>query len=363
MPTNPLTDEQFMDTALVLAEQAKGWTNPNPMVGAVIVKGGVIIGQGYHQKVGSPHAEIEALKSTTASLKGATLYVNLEPCAHHGRTAPCSEAIIGSGISRVVCATTDPNPLVQGQGIQQLQAAGIAVAIGIRSKQAEQLNEAFFTFHNKQRPFIALKFAASLDGKLATHTGDSKWITNEAARTFSRSLRAKYQSILVGINTVIQDDPNLGARQPGKKDPLRIILDSRLQVPLNSQVLRDSNVLIATTTQAPSLKKKQLEQQGVQIITLSNDATPVSELVQRLRERGIISVLVEGGGGVLGSFIDEKVIDKVYAFYAPLLVGGTQAVSIGGHGAIEIKEALRLEDVTIVHFADNWLVNGYPKLS
>jgi len=351
-----------MDKVLILAEQAKGWTNPNPMVGAIIVKGDKIIGQGYHRKVGLPHAEIEALQSTTASPEGATLYVNLEPCVHHGRTSPCSEAIIGSGISRVVCATTDPNPKISGQGIKQLQAADIAVAVGIKSKQAEQLNEAFFTFHNKHRPFIALKFAASLDGKLATHTGDSKWITNEAARTFARSLRAEYQAVLVGINTILRDDPNLGARQAGKKDPLRIVLDSRLQIPLNSQVLRDSNILIATTAQASSLKKQQLEQRGVQIITLANDATPISELLQRLREKEIISVLVEGGGDVLGSFVDEKVIDKLYVFYAPLLVGGTQAVSIGGHGAIEIKEAMRLDDISIVHFDDNWLVSGYPKL-
>ncbi len=351
-----------MDKVLILAEQAKGWTNPNPMVGAIIVKGDKIIGQGYHRKVGLPHAEIEALQSTTASPEGATLYVNLEPCVHHGRTFPCSEAIIGSGISRVVCATTDPNPLVKGKGIKQLQAADIAVAVGIKSKQAEQLNEAFFTFHNKHRPFIALKFAASLDGKLATHTGDSKWITNEAARTFARSLRAEYQAVLVGINTILRDDPNLGARQAGKKDPLRIVLDSRLQIPLNSQVLRDSNILIATTAQASSLKKQQLEQRGVQIITLANDATPISELLQRLREKEIIGVLVEGGGDVLGSFVDEKVIDKLYVFYAPLLVGGTQAVSIGGHGAIEIKEAMRLDDISIVHFDDNWLVSGYPKL-
>lgn len=352
-----------MDKVLILAEQAKGWTNPNPMVGAVIMKEGKIVGQGFHQKVGLPHAEIEALKSTTASLEGATLYVNLEPCVHRGRTPPCTDAIIRSGISRVVCATTDPNPLVQGQGIQQLQAAGIAVAVGTRSEQAEQLNEAFFSFHNKHRPFIALKFAASLDGKLATHTGDSKWITNEAARVSARSLRAEYQAVLVGINTVVHDDPHLGARQLGKKDPLRIILDSRLQVPLNSQVLRDNNVLIATTAQAPSQKLKQLEQRGVHIITLPHDAVPISELLQRLREKEIISVLVEGGGGVLGSFVDEKVMDKLYVFYAPLLVGGTQAVSIGGHGATEIAEAMRLKDVSILHFDDNWLVSGYPKLS
>ena len=351
-----------MDKVLILAEQAKGWTNPNPMVGAIIVKGDKIIGQGYHRKVGLPHAEIEALKSTTASLEGAILYVNLEPCVHHGRTFPCSEAIIGSGISRVVCATTDPNPLVKGKGIKQLQAADIAVAVGIKSKQAEQLNEAFFTFHNKHRPFIALKFAASLDGKLATHSGDSKWITNEAARTFARSLRAEYQAVLVGINTVLRDDPNLGARQAGKKDPLRIVLDSRLQIPLNSQVIRDSNVLIATTAHAPSLKKQQLEQRDVQIMTFAGDAVPIHHLLETLSEKEIISVLVEGGGDVLGSFADKRAIDKVYAFYAPLLVGGTRAVSIGGTGANIIKEALRLNDISIENFDDNWLVSGYPKL-
>ncbi|HZL08067.1 MAG TPA: bifunctional diaminohydroxyphosphoribosylaminopyrimidine deaminase/5-amino-6-(5-phosphoribosylamino)uracil reductase RibD [Candidatus Dormibacteraeota bacterium] len=356
-----MPDEQFMDEALKLAKRAAGWTNPNPMVGAVIVKDGKVIGQGYHHKAGSSHAEIEALKAAGSNAAGATLYVNLEPCTHHGRTPPCTDAIIASGISRVVCAMVDPNPRVSGQGIKQLRAADIDVTVGPRSTEAQKLNEAFFTFHEKQRPFIVLKFATSLDGKLASRTGDSKWITNEAARAYARSLRAEYQAVLVGINTVLSDDPQLGARRPGKKDPLRVIVDSRLQIPLDSQALRDNNVLIATTAGAPGGKKRELQQRGVQVLAFPGKTVPVNELLTALAKQDIISVLVEGGGRIIGSFIDAGAVDKVYAFYAPLLVGGAKAVSIQGEGAKTIQTALRLRDISFKHFQDNFLVSGYPE--
>ena len=350
-----------MDETLKLAKRATGWTNPNPMVGAVIVKDGKVIGRGYHHKASSPHAEIEALRAAGTNAAGATLYVNLEPCAHHGRTPPCTDAIIASGISRVVCATVDPNPRVSGQGIKQLRAAGINVTIGPRLAEAQKLNEAFLTFHEKQRPFIVLKFAASLDGKLASRTGDSKWITNETARTYARKLRAEYQAVLVGINTVLSDNPQLGARQPGKKDPLRVIVDSRLQIPLDSQVLRDDNVLVATTAGAPGGKKQQLRQRGIQVLAFPGKTVPVKKLLAALAKQEIISVLVEGGGGILGSFIDAGAVDKVYAFYAPLLIGGAKAVSIQGEGAKTIQTALRLRDTSFKHFQDNFLVSGYPE--
>ena len=205
-------DTYYIDEALQLAQKATGWTNPNPMVGAVIVKDGRTIARGFHRRVGCPHAEVEALRAAKENPSGATLYVNLEPCVHFGRTPPCVDAIIQAGICRVVCATRDPNPLVCGRGIAKLRRAGISVSVGVRSREARNLNETFYTFHEKHRPFIALKFAASLDGKMATRSGDSKWITNKEARAFARNLRGQYQAVLVGINTVLRDDPRLGVR-------------------------------------------------------------------------------------------------------------------------------------------------------
>lgn len=344
-----IQDQFFLKETLKLAKKGRGWTNPNPMVGAVIVKNNQIIGKGYHKKAGLPHAEIEALNDAKTSVRGATLYLNLEPCSHYGKTPPCALSIIKSGISQVICSTIDPNPQINGQGVEWLRKAGIKVSVGLLEQEARILNEAFFIFHEKKRPFVAIKFAASLDGKMATHTGDSKWITNEKARTFARNLRGEYQAILLGINTVIHDNPHLGARSIGKKDPLRIILDSNLRIPVNSQVLRDNNVLIATTIHAPKDKKKLLEKQGIPILTFESEDIPLKELLFSLKSKNIISVLVEGGGKILGSFIDEKLIDKVYAFYAPILIGGREA---------EIKNALYLKRISSKYFQDNFLVVG-----
>lgn len=358
-PTS-ISDEYFIDETLKLAKKAMGWTNPNPMVGAVIVKDGQIIAWGYHRRVGLPHAEIEALKATKTSMKGATLYVNLEPCTHYGRTPPCVDAIIQAGIRRVVCSTPDPNPKVHGHGIAKLKRAGITVSVGLREKESRVLNEAFFTFHEKKRPFIAIKFAASLDGKIATHTGDSKWITSEKARLFARRIRSKYQAILVGINTVMRDNPHLGVRSPGKKDPVRIILDSNLQIPLNSQVLRDNNVLVVTTARASKNKQEQLKRQGIPILAFESEKISLKELLSSLQDKEIISILVEGGGKILGSFVDEKLVDKLYVFCAPTLIGGEKAVTIGGRGVNKIKNALRLERISIRRFQDDFLVIGSP---
>lgn len=355
-----ISDEYFIDETLRLAKKAMGWTNPNPMVGAVIVKRGQIIAKGYHKRVGFPHAEIEALNAAKTSVEGATLYVNLEPCTHYGRTPPCVDAIIQAGIKRVVCSVLDPNPKVHGRGAAKLKQAGIAVSVGLKEKESRALNETFFTFHEKGRPFVAIKFAASLDGKIATKTGDSKWITNEKARLFARKLRRKYQAILVGINTIIRDNPHLGVRSPDKKDPVRVILDSNLRIPLNSRVLRDNNVLIATTAHASKNKKELLTRRGISILTFESKNIPVKELLLSLRSREIISVLVEGGGKVLGNFVDEKIVDKVYASYAPILIGGEKAVTVGGKGINKINNALCLKRISIKRFQDNFLVIGLP---
>ena len=332
------TDEFYLTQTFKLAKKGMGWTNPNPMVGALVVKNGQILGKGYHRRAGLSHAEIEAImhaRSNLAKLEGATLYVNLEPCIHFGKTPPCVDTIIQSGIKRVVCCILDPNPKVSGQGIAVLKKAGIKVTVGKLADKARVLNEAFFTFHEKNRPFIAIKFAASLDGKIATYTGDSKWITNEKARLYARSLRGEYQAVLVGVNTLIKDNPHLGVRMRSKKDPVRVIMNSGLHLPPNSQVLRDQN-----------------------FIMVNNKS--VSALLSLLREKEIISLLVEGGGKTLGNFLDAKVVDKVYAFHAPIIIGGKKAVSaVEGEGFQTVQQALHLKDISYQRFDDNLLTIGY----
>src|SRR3989338_2654653 len=363
-------DEKFMDEALKLGAKGAGWTAPNPMVGAVIVsagggsasggKNGKIVGRGYHRITGGPHAEIEALADAGRSARGATLYVNLEPCAHFGRTPPCAEAIIKAGIKRVACSAVDPNSLVHGRGIAKLKSAGVSVSVGARGQEARALHEAFFVFHEKKRPFIALKFASSLDGKIAARSGDSRWITNEEARKYARNLRRNYQAILVGINTVLHDDPHLGLRIKGVPDPLRIILDSALRIPLGSKILRDNKVLIFTTRRADRKKYKKLTDDGISVVKFPTGRISLSSVMKELARREIISVFVEGGGEVIGSFVDAKLVDKVYAFYAPILLGGATSVSaVSGKGAGTISESLRLKNTTLKKFGDNILVSGY----
>ncbi len=353
-------DQFFLKETLNLAKKGMGWTNPNPMVGAVIVKNGKIIGKGYHRKVGFPHAEIEALKACRESLEGSTLYINLEPCSHFGRTPPCVDEIIKTEISHVVCCTLDPTPKVSGKGVDILRKAGVDVSVGILKDQARLLNEAFFTFYEKNRPFIALKFASSLDGKIATKTGDSKWITNEESRRYARELRSKYQAVLVGVSTAIKDSPHLGVRIKGKKDPLRIILDPDLRIPLQSHVLRDENILLVTTSQDSDKKLKLLKQKGVTILVVENKNTLLQELLNYLKNQEVASILVEGGGKTLGSFVDKKLFDKVYAFYAPVIIGGEKAVSVtGGNGVNLIRESVHLKNISHKYFGDNFLLTGY----
>ncbi len=354
-----MTDEFFLKQAIKLAKKGLGWTNPNPMVGAIIVKNNRIIGKGFHHQAGKAHAEIEALNNVLENPEGAILYVNLEPCASFGKTPPCVDAIIKTGIKKIVCCTLDPNPKNQGKGIAKLKEANIKTSVGTLEKEAYILNETFFTFHQKNRPFVAIKFAASLDGKIATYTDSSKWITNEKARVYARGLREQYQAILVGINTILTDNPNLDIRIKGKKDPIRVIVDPKLQIPLNSKVLRNNNAIIATTTKADKNKLKQLESRSFTILIFNSGYIPIPKLLSKLKEKEIISIFVEGGGETLGNFVDSKIIDKVYAFHAPILIGGKNALSIGGKGAQTIQEALRLKDVSLKKFGDNLLTTGY----
>ncbi|HEY4526430.1 MAG TPA: bifunctional diaminohydroxyphosphoribosylaminopyrimidine deaminase/5-amino-6-(5-phosphoribosylamino)uracil reductase RibD [Candidatus Paceibacterota bacterium] len=353
-------DARYLKMTLRLARKGLGRTFPNPMVGAVVVKRGRVVGRGYHSKAGSVHAEVEALAAAGAHARGATLYVNLEPCSHWGRTPPCVDLIVRARVKRVVCCMRDPNPKVSGTGIRSLRRAGIETSVGCLVDEAETLNEGFITFHRKSRPLVAIKFAASLDGKIATYSGDSKWITNERARAYARALRGRYQAILVGINTVLRDDPHLGVRIKNRPDPVRIILDSTLRIPLKSKVMRDTNVLIFTTTRASGKKKQLLIERGVEVVELGS-RIHVRALMRELYKREIISVLIEGGGEVLGSFVDARCVDKAYVFHAPIIIGGETAKSaVRGRGTSSIRAALRLTSIARTSFGDNMLVSGYP---
>lgn len=358
MKHDKTNDERLMAHALHLAAKGQGFTSPNPMVGAIIVKQGTVIGQGYHHNFGAAHAEIEALKSCKSNPKGATLYVNLEPCAHFGHTPPCTEAIIRAGIKRVVCSTLDPNKAVNGLGITLLEQAGITCTVDVSSQEALELNESFFVLHTKNRPFVAIKFAMSLDGKMSTKTNDSKWITNDQARTYARQLRSHYQAIVVGVKTVLEDDPHLGSRVMHAYDPLRIILDSKLRTPLTAQILRDQNVIIASTSAASKTKRDALRQKGVTVISFESDQVPIVRLLEALKKRNIGSLFIEGGGTLIGSFIDAQCVDRVYAFYAPILIGGYGAGSIRGNGAVTVQDALKLNHISTKRFSDNFLITG-----
>jgi diaminohydroxyphosphoribosylaminopyrimidine deaminase / 5-amino-6-(5-phosphoribosylamino)uracil reductase len=352
-------DERYMQEALRLARKGIGWALPNPMVGALLVKNGNIIGKGYYKKFGSAHAEVEAFTHATEDPKGATMYVTLEPHNHYGKTPPCTDAIIAKGIAKVVCAVPDPNPKVNSSGIEKLRKAGIEVIVGVCEEEAKKLNEAFFTFYTKNRPFVTIKFAASLDGKIATKTHDSKWITNDKARQYARKLRSVHQAILVGINTVLHDSPNLGARTKGARDPLRIILDSTLKIPMDSEVLRDNNVLLVTTTRAPEDKIQALQRKGTEVLQIQQEKITVTSILEELYKREIISVFVEGGSEALGSFVDARTVDRFYIFYAPLFIGGRDAISaVRGEGVATVTEALKAKDVTVQKLDDTILLTG-----
>lgn len=357
---NSQQDAYFIKRALKLAQKAQGWTLPNPAVGAVIVKNGKIIGEGYHKRAGLPHAEIEALSSLKSSPKGSTLYLNLEPCCHFGRTAPCTQEIIRSGITRVVFSTFDPNPQVKGSGAKALQKAGIRVDVGLLQEEARQINEAFFTYHEKKRPFIAVKFAASLDGKIATSTGDSKWITGEKSRAYSSMLRGKYQAICVGASTIVKDNPHLGIRTRGLKDPLRIIFDPHLRTSPDSLVYRDDNVLVLSSKTVNPGKKHIFDRKGVKIVSILGDPFSLDGAIHYIYMQEVVSLLVEGGSATIGSFIDARIVDKVYAIHAPLLIGGNNALgAVGGKGIKMVKDAFRLKNVKRKILGIDILTEGY----
>ncbi|MGN7311137.1 bifunctional diaminohydroxyphosphoribosylaminopyrimidine deaminase/5-amino-6-(5-phosphoribosylamino)uracil reductase RibD [Alkalicoccobacillus gibsonii] len=349
-------DHEFMKLALTLAQSAKGQTSPNPMVGAVVVKDGRIVGTGAHLKAGEAHAEVHALNMAQEKAKGATIYVTLEPCSHYGRTPPCAKRIIESGIKRVVVACVDSNPEVGGKGVKMLEEAGIEVEVGVCEKEALDLNRAFFHFIETHRPYVTLKSASTLDGKTATVSGESKWITGAEARMDGHRLRHENDAILVGVGTVLADNPSLTTRLEGSasRHPIRVVLDSKLRTPFDAQIVMDqlAQTLIFTLNTASEEKERQLTSQGAQVIRL--DSLTIGNVLFELGKRDIQTILVEGGSEVHGSFIKEGFVNEVVQYLAPKLVGGKHASPVvGGEGIKNLKEAVQLQVQSVTHLGED----------
>jgi len=359
-------DVAYMRMALDLARRAAGRTSPNPMVGAVVVKDGAVVGEGWHLCAGTPHAEVHALAAAGDAARGATVYVTLEPCCHFGRTGPCADALVAAGAKRVVVAMTDPNPQVAGRGLARLRAAGIEVTEGVLAAEAARLNEAFIKWVTTGMPFGIMKAAMSLDGKIATRGGQSRWITGPQARERVHRLRDCADAILVGVGTVIADDPELTARLPegGGKNPLRVVVDSAARLPLTAKVVRDglAPTVVATTAAAAPAKTAALAAAGVEVLVLPRGPTGVDlrALWRTLGERQATSVLVEGGAAVNAAALAANVIDKVYVFVAPKIIGGAAAPGpVGGEGPLELDAAAALEDMTSEPAGGDILLTAY----
>ncbi len=365
-------DERFMNLAIELALKGQGRVSPNPMVGAVIVKQGKIVGRGFHHQSGRPHAEINALRQAGRRAKGATLYLNLEPCCSFGKTPPCTDAIIKSGIKRVVVAARDQNPLNKG-GITILKKKGLKVKTGVLRQKARDLNESYFKFITQQSPFVVVKIAETLDGKIATASGNSKWITRPPARRYSHYLRGQTDAVLVGINTILRDNPLLTKQYPSSAtSPVKIIVDSKSKLPLNAKILSrmsPAQTIVATTRSANKSKIKALQDKGVHVITdlpsrqakNSEERLSLKSLMKRLAKLNITSVLIEGGGKIIASALEEKIVDKLLIFIAPKIIGGEKALtSVEGRGVKCINQAIRVRNLKIKRIGQDILIEGYP---
>lgn len=362
------TDEYYMQMALDLAASAKGKTNPNPLVGAIIVKDGLIAGTGLHRKAGEPHAEVHAFRMAGDYAKGATLYVTLEPCSHYGKTPPCANLVKESGVSRVVVAMQDPNPKVAGKGIQLIRAAGIEVEVGVLEDKAKRLNERFIHNMLTNRPFVISKFAMTLDGKIATHTGHSKWITSEQSRQTVHQLRNEVDAILVGIGTVLADNPSLTTRLPqgGGKNPIRIILDSELRTPLDSNVVNmdEANTIIVTKESADEGKIEAMREKGVDVILVPKLETglDLNRMLHALYQKGVTDLLVEGGGEINASFLRGGFIDKYFIYVAPKLLGGRNSITpFTGYDVDQMDEARNVVFEKVEKIGDDLCITAYPK--
>ncbi len=361
-----MPDEKYMRMALRLAEQARGRTSPNPLVGALVVKDGRIISRGYHRKAGEPHAEALALAKAGKAARGATLYVTLEPCSHtNKRTPPCTPLVVQSGVRRVVVAMIDPNPLVSGRGLRTLRKVGIEVTTGVLEQEARRLNEAFVKHVTRGMPFVTLKIAQTLDGRIATSRGESKWITGEKAREEAHRLRDTYDAILVGVNTVLKDDPSLTARIPGGRDPIRVIVDSKLRVPLSAKIITQQSTattVVATLASAPQSKIRKLQDAGAEVLTVKSARGRVDrrDLLKKLGDQGIMSLLVEGGAEINASFLKAGLADKAILFVAPMFMTGSDSLgSVGGTSPLKLSQAVRLAEVTVGFAGKDIRIEGY----
>ncbi len=363
-------DIKYMKKVINIAKKGEGYTSPNPMVGALVVKDDEIVGQGYHHFFGDAHAEVNALEEAGDMARNAILYVNLEPCCHYGKTPPCYHKIIEAGIKKVVIGMEDPNPKVSGKGIMYLRKAGIEVKTGVLEKEVKRLNEAFIKYISSDIPFLILKTAQTLDGYLATREGDSKWITNEKARNYGHKLRHRADCILVGSNTVLNDDPRLTTRLPDKKgkDSLRVVLDEDLKTPTDARIINQNsteNTILAAGTKLPGEKRNEFESHdSVELKTFSLDKEnkiPLKDLLQYLHdEQAVTTLLVEGGGTVNYSLLQQNLIDKIYMFISPKIMGGNDGVSVfQGKGPAKIKETTKLKNIELEKIDDNFLLKGY----
>lgn len=359
--------EKYMKVAIAQAKKAVGRVSPNPMVGAVLVKKGEIIGLGYHHQAGSPHAEINVLKKAGKKARNADLYVNLEPCCHYGRTPPCVDAIIESGIKRIMIGITDPNPLVSGKGIARLKSAGTTTQVGVLEEACSKLNEVYLKYITKKIPFVILKVASSLDGKIATRSGDSRGITAQESLRFVHRLRDQCDALMVGIGTVQADNPLLTTRLKGKvgKDPIRVIVDSSLRISPQARLFNShsqAGVIIATTQKAPRGKKERLEKIGAKVITVgsANGKVDLKKLMVALGKLEITSLLIEGGTKIITSALKDDIVDKIFFFYAPKILGGHAAHGItAGEGVEYVNQALTVQDLKVKRQGEDVLVEGY----
>jgi diaminohydroxyphosphoribosylaminopyrimidine deaminase/5-amino-6-(5-phosphoribosylamino)uracil reductase len=363
----------YMEQALSLAKLALGQVSPNPAVGALVVKNNEVVGKGYTQPPGCNHAEIMALEQAGETANGSTMYVTLEPCCHYGRTSPCSSAIITAGIKEVHIAMLDPNPLVSGKGKEELEKKGIIVYIGQHREQARDINEAYIKYITSGKPFITVKYAMSLDGKIATRTRDSKWISNENSRHYAHHLRYINDAIMVGVNTILVDDPHLTARCCGgrggivKKQPLRVIIDGEGRMPLTAQLFNEPGEILLVLTKQIKLKEKaDYAERGVETIVIPtvNDKIDLVNLFQLLGKKEISSVLVEGGSILLGSMFDQGLVDKVVVFVVPIIVGGEKAITaVAGKGVDKVIDSFKLKRVNIERFGQDIMISGYVTAS
>ncbi|MCX5678473.1 MAG: bifunctional diaminohydroxyphosphoribosylaminopyrimidine deaminase/5-amino-6-(5-phosphoribosylamino)uracil reductase RibD [Candidatus Omnitrophica bacterium] len=358
------TDKKYMSLAIELAKKAEGRTSPNPLVGAVIVKRGKIVGKGYHKKCGLPHAEMNAIKAAGDAAGGSTLYVTMEPCDHYGRTPPCTDAIIKSGIKRVVIAMKDPNPITDGRGIKKLKAHKINTKVGVLEKEARAINRPFIKFITKKLPFVRVKVAESIDGKIATKSGDSKWISGEASRRYVHGLRSRVDAVMVGSGTVLKDDPMLLCRIPGAKQPLRIIADSSLKMPFTSKLFSTAgshSVLIATTKKAPFKKAEVYARNGISLLfcKIKNNRIDLKDLLKKLSWLGVTDLLVEGGGELVAGLVEKKLVDQFIFFISPKIIGGRDAkTAVEGTGVDKVADAVKLKNISIRMFEDDVMIEA-----